>query len=65
MNEERDGSHAPPPAGAIPDDPHEIEAWIERFRAFHDYHRMRFYEARGRTLATLELMRKRAERRRQ
>ena len=62
MNEERDGSHVPP-AGEIPDDPVEIEAWIERFRAFHDYHRMRFYEARGRILLALELMRKRAERR--
>ena len=61
MTEERDVRPVPPP-GNIPDDPDEIEAWIERFQAFHDYHRMKFYEARGRTLAAIERIRRRAER---
>jgi hypothetical protein len=53
------------PPGELPDDPAGIKDWIERSRAFHDYHRMKFYEARGRTMAAIELMRRRAERRRQ
>jgi hypothetical protein len=54
-----------PPPGELPDDPEDIKEWIARSRAFHDYHRRKFYEARGRTLAAIELMRRLAERRRQ
>lgn len=62
MNEEKDVRPVPPP-GDLPDDPEGIKEWIARSRAFHDYHRMRFYEARGRTLAAIERIRRRAERR--
>jgi hypothetical protein len=39
------------------------EEWRREFDAFHDYHRRKFYEARGRTLAAIERIRRRAERR--
>ena len=64
MSSEQDDLHVAPP-GDLPDDPEGIEEWIARSRAFHDYHRRRFYEARGRALAAIELMRRLAERRRQ
>ena len=64
MRPEPDEVQVAPP-GELPDDPEGVEEWIARSRAFHDYHRRRFYEARGRTLAAIELMRRLAERRRQ
>jgi hypothetical protein len=41
------------------------EQWLARSRAFHDEERRKFYEARARTLAAIEHLRRLAERRRQ
>jgi hypothetical protein len=55
------------PAEHLPDvtDDESYEQWLARSRAFHDEQRRKFYEARGRALAAIELMRRLAERRRQ